>query len=184
MLRRSRRNYVLSRTKNTLKYAVALLVLVMTAPSSYAIPACDNFGQDWNINLGAFGGSFPGALLISGCRDCNASLSCGAALPLDGAATLTAGTGGAPFSTMWSLTAYRPGSGGCVSTHWNGTLPAGALAVAGTVSNEFGPFGAATIRLGTSCRAGSAAGRDPANAANGRWAGTAGDAAGDSFIVP
>jgi hypothetical protein len=147
-----------------------------------AFPACDNFGQDWNINLGPYGGSFPGTLVVSGCRDCDGSLGCGGVPPLDGAAVLTAGTGGSPYTIMWSMVAYRPGSGSCVSTHWNGSSPAGSTSVRGTVSNEFGPFGNMNIRLGDSCREASG-GDDPAVGVGSRWGGE-GDSRGNSFVLP
>src|SRR5579884_2548964 len=87
---------------------MAVGLLLLTAIGSWAFPACDNFGQDWNINLGAFGGTFPGTMIVSGCRDCNGSLGCGGSLPLDGAAALTVGAPGSAYSVIWSLTAYRP----------------------------------------------------------------------------
>ncbi len=168
----------------SIRFAAVVLSTILAAPASFAFPACDSFGQDWNINLGAFGGAFPGALVISGCRDCNQSLGCGATLALDGAATITQGAGGAAFTTMWSMTAFRPGSGSCVSTHWNGSLRAGALSLAGTVSNEFGPFGAMTITLGSACGASAVSGADPANSAVSRWSASPADASGGGFIVP
>lgn len=167
--------------KNLNKMVLAVLFLTLV-PMAFAIPACDNFGQDWDISVGAFGGTFPGAVLISGCRDCDGSLGCGAALPLDGAATLTSGTGGAAFSTLWSLTAFRPGSGSCVSTHWTGSLPAGQATIRGNVSNEFGPFGSMTITFGGSCRA-TNGGADPTRNANGRWTG-GGDNSGNGMFLP
>jgi hypothetical protein len=83
---------------------------------------------------------------------------------------------------MWSMVAYRPGSGSCVSTHWNGSSPAGGTTVAGTVSNEFGPFGAMTISLGVSCREASG-GDDPTVGVGSRWGGE-GDSRGNSFVLP
>jgi hypothetical protein len=137
---------------NVVTLAGALLAAPATA---LAFPACDSFGQDWNINLGAFGGTFPGSAVTTGCRDCNASLGCGGALPLDGVVVYTIGP-----TLVWSMTAYRPGSGSCVSTHWNGSNRPGTTGVTGQVSNEFGPFGPFTLTLGSSCRA-TEGGADP-----------------------
>ena len=123
--------------------AVALAALLLLPGAAMAFLACDNYGQDWNITLGPFGGAFPGTLLVSGCRDCNASLGCGGPLPLDG--TIVVSGGGKYF--IWSLTAYRSaGSATCVSTHWTGSdkVPFGPT-VNGNVSNEFGPFGSFTL---------------------------------------
>jgi hypothetical protein len=147
------------------KLALGCLVVaaLMAVPSTgHAFPACDSFGQDWSITLGPFGGTFPGALLTTGCRDCNGSLGCGGTLPLDGAAVVTTGTGGAPFSLVWSMTAYKPsGSASCVSTHWTGSHPSTSTSVHGNVSNEFGPFGPFTLSLGVACREGGEAATDP-----------------------
>lgn len=147
------------------KLALGCLVAVLMAvPSTtQAVPACDSFGQDWTITLGPFGGVFPGTLLVTGCRDCNASLGCGGPLPLDGAAVATTGTGGAPYSLLWSVTAYKPaGIATCVSTHFTGAHPSTSLNINGRVSNEFGPFGNFTLALGTACRSGDAPeGADP-----------------------
>jgi hypothetical protein len=126
-----------------------------------AFPACDSFGQDWNINLGAFGGTFPGTLVVSGCRDCNASLGCGQPLPLDGAAVVTSGSGGAPFTLIWSVTAYDQPADSCVSTHWTGSEPSTTATINGNVSNELGPFGGFTLTLGASCATAAPADRDP-----------------------
>jgi hypothetical protein len=123
--------------------ALAALLLLPGAALSATFNACDNFGQDWKITLGPFGGTFPGTLLVSGCRDCDGSLGCGGPLPLDG--TIVVSGGGQYF--IWSVTAYRPvGSNTCVSSHWTGSdqVPFGPT-VAGNVSNEFGPFGAFTL---------------------------------------
>ena len=137
--------------------AAALLAVPTTGD---AFPACDSFGQDWNITLGPFGGVFPGTLLVTGCRDCNASLGCGGPLPLDGAAVATTPSGGAPFSLLWSVTAYKP-AGSCVSTHWTGAHPSTSATINGRVSNEAGPFGNFTLQLGGVCRAGDEKGADP-----------------------
>ena len=139
--------------------AAALLAVPSTGD---AFPACDNFNQDWNITLGPFGGVFPGTLLVTGCRDCDASLGCGFPLSLDGAAVVTTPSGGAPFSLLWSVTAYRPPDSTCVSSHWTGVHPSTSPNINGNVSNEFGPFGNFTLQLGAACRSGSAPeGADP-----------------------
>lgn len=140
---------------------VTLTLLLLTPFATAAINACDNYGQDWQLTLGAFGGTFPGTQIISGCRDCDASLGCGGALSLDGA--LVRGTGGLIFST----TAYNPVGGSCYSTHWTGVLSPGS-SISGNVSNDAGPFGPFTITPG-SCLAGSAASADPAHSTRGTW---------------
>ena len=125
----------------------AFVMLIPTIAMAASFPACDNYGQDWKITLGAFGGTFPGTFLLSGCRDCNASLGCGGSLPLDGAVVVHAGV------RIYSLTAYRyAGSSTCVSTHWTGAQ-SGSV-VSGNVSNEYGPFGTFTLTLGKTCPAG------------------------------
>lgn len=132
-------------------FAAALAVLLLLPGVALAsFKACDNFGQDWNITLGPFGGTFPGTLLVSGCRDCDQSLGCGGPLPLDGAIVLA---GGGKFY-IWSLTAYRSaGSSTCVSTHWTGSDPSPfGPTITGNVSNEYGPFGTFTLTLGA-CKA-------------------------------
>lgn len=131
-------------------YAVALAVLlVLPGVALASFKACDNFGQDWTISLGPFGGTFPGTLLVSGCRDCDQSLGCGGPLPLDGAIV---GTGGGKFF-IWSLTAYRPVGSSCISTHWTGADPAPfGPTITGNVSNENGPFGTFTLTTGA-CKA-------------------------------
>jgi hypothetical protein len=141
-----------------------ILAVLMAVPSTtQAFPACDNFGQDWGITLGPFGGVFPGTLLVTGCRDCNASLSCAPGVgpfALDGAAVITSGS-----NLVWSMTAYDTPADGCVSTHWTGSHPGTSLVVNGQVSNEGGPFGTFTLSLGTACRAGAeAADADPSSA--------------------
>jgi hypothetical protein len=121
-----------------------MLVPAIAAAASF--PACDSFGQDWSIALGLYGGSFPGTYLVSGCRDCNASLGCGGALPLDGAVVLHAG------KRIYSVTAYNPVGGSCFSTHWTG-LQSGQV-VSGNVSNDVGPSGVFTLTLHSACGAG------------------------------
>jgi hypothetical protein len=148
-------------TSKKLALGCILAAVLMAVPSTtQAFPACDNFGQDWSITLGPFGGVFPGTLVVTGCRDCNASLGCGGVPPLDGSATITSGS-----NLVWSMTAYRPvGSATCVSTHWTGSHPGTSPNVNGQVSNEFGPFGPFTLSLGVACRAGSEAAADPTSA--------------------
>jgi len=127
-------------------YAVLLTALVMLVPAiatAASFPACDNFGQDWTITLGVFGGTFPGTYVVSGCRDCNASLGCGGPLPLDGAVVVHAGM------RIYSVTAYNPVGGSCYSTHWTG-LQSGQT-VSGNVSNDAGPFGGFTMTLHSAC---------------------------------
>ena len=129
-----------------LLFALALVVLLPGTASAF--PACDSFGQDWSITLGPYGGTFPGTRLVTGCRDCNASLGCGGSLPLDGAVVFTSGS-----NQIWSVTAYKPtASTTCVSTHWTGVKPPGSSTVGGNVSNEIGPFGPFTLALGVACR--------------------------------
>jgi hypothetical protein len=136
--------------------AAALLILAPNAMA--AIPACDSFGQDWQITLGAFGGTFPGTALISGCRDCDQSLGCGGVLPLDGARVNTKnGT-----LRIWSLTAYRPSGSSCLSSHWTGVQTTGKNLISGNVSNENGFFGTFTLTLRTACAAAGVS-RDPAS---------------------
>ena len=131
--------------------------LLAVAPVALAFPACDNFGQDWNITLEAFGGTFPGTAIVSGCRDCNASLGCGGAPPLDGAVVIH-GT-----NHLWSLTSYNPVGGSCFSAHWTGNQVAGTNHVNGTVSNDAGPFGSMQMTLHSNC--GSATPRAPTDPA-------------------
>lgn len=140
---------------------VTLTLLLLTPFATAVITACDNYGQDWQLTLGAFGGTFPGTQIVSGCRDCDASLGCGGSLSLDGA--LVRGTGGLIFST----TAYNPVGGSCFSTHWTGVLTPGT-SISGNVSNDAGPFGPFTITPGA-CVAGSAASADPAHSTRGTW---------------
>jgi hypothetical protein len=131
------------------RYLSAILViatLLLAAPMARAFPGCDNFGQDWQITLAAFGASFPGTSVVSGCRDCNASLGCGGQLPLDG--TLSAVGAG---HLIWSVTAYNPVGGACFSTHWSGLQQAHVGSVNGTVSNDAGPFGPMTMTLNQNC---------------------------------
>lgn len=135
--------------------ALTVAAAVMAAPATaLAFPACDSFGQDWDMTLGAFGGAFPGTSTITGCRDCNQSLGCGAALTLDGAVVYTLGA-----NLTWSITAYNGSS--CVSTHWTGTSAPGSGTINGNVSNEFGPFGGFSLTL-RPCAAAAGAGADPA----------------------
>jgi hypothetical protein len=151
-------------TSRKLALGCLMVVASMAVPSiGHAFPACDNFGQDWSITLGPFGGVFPGSLLTTGCRDCDQSLVCGGPLVLDGAAVLTTGTGGAPFSLVWSMTAFKPfgGDPACLSTHWTGSHPGTSAIVNGNVSNEVGPYGPFSLSLGTSCREGAASSKDP-----------------------
>ncbi len=144
---------------------LAMTVLVAAFPATLvAFPACDNFGQDWDITLGPFGAVFPGSLVVTGCRDCDGSLGCDGAIELDGLATGTSGPSGA--LVVFSMTAYDDSADadGCVSTHWNGKLS--GLTVAGDVSNELGPFGPFTLALGASCDNGPAPSADPARRGN------------------
>lgn len=133
---------------------LATFVMLPAIAAAATFPACDNFGQDWKITLGPFGGTFPGTFLVSGCRDCNASLGCGGPLPLDGTVVIHAGI------RIYSLTAYRAaGSSTCVSTHWSGAQD--GQVVTGNVSNEFGPFGGFALTLRQACVAGKTL-QDPA----------------------
>jgi hypothetical protein len=139
------------------------VVLLASLPATVgAFPACDSYGQDWNLIFGAFGGTFPGTALVSGCRDCNSSLGCTKALPLAGAVTATPGLRGALY--VFSMTAFDDSADAdtCVATHWDGQLATGTT-VSGQVSNEFGPFGSFTLALGVACpSAPEGAGADPA----------------------
>ncbi len=141
---------------------VTATLLLLTPFATAAINACDSFGQDWQITLGVFGGTFPGTQIVSGCRDCDQSLGCGGAPPLDGALVKASGT------SIFSTTAYKiAGNDSCVSTHWTGQLTGGKT-ISGNVSNEFGPFGAFTITAGT-CAATVAPGPDPAHGSRPTW---------------
>lgn len=137
--------------------AFAIAALVVAPSTTQAFPACDNFGQDWNINLGPFGGTLPGTLIVSGCRDCNSSLGCGHPLALDGTIIVVA-----PASLILSVAAYDSPADSCVSTFWRGNTPLPSLTTSGQVSNELGPFGPFTLALGsTACRESSPDGTDP-----------------------
>jgi hypothetical protein len=138
---------------------VAATLLLLT-PFATAINACDSFGQDWQITLGVFGGTFPSTQIVSGCRDCDNSLGCGGSLPLDGALVRGGGT------SIFSTTAYNPAGGSCLSTHWTGQV-IGGNSISGNVSNNNGPFGSFTITVGN-CGAGTAI-ADPARAAHASW---------------
>lgn len=140
---------------------IATLVL-LTPFATAAIAGCDNFGQDWQITLGPFGGTFPGTQIVSGCRDCDGSLGCGGPLPLDGALVLSSA---GPY--IFSTTAYRPVGSACVSTHWTGKV-VGGNSITGNVSNEYGPFGGFTITKGT-CAGAAAAAVDPAHGTRPAW---------------
>ena len=143
----------------TVLVAATLLLLI---PFATAINACDSFGQDWQITLGAFGGTFPSTQIVSGCRDCDNSLGCGGSLLLDGA--LVRGSGGA---SIFSTTAYSPaGTSSCFSTHWTGQVT-GGHSINGNVSNNAGPFGPFTITVGN-CT-GAKAGSDPAHGGAPSW---------------
>jgi hypothetical protein len=143
--------------------AVMAVTLLLLAPVAHAtFPGCDNYGQDWQFTLGVFGGTFPSTQVLSGCRDCNASLGCGGPLPLDGTVTQVAG------NRIWSVTAYNPVGGGCYSTHWSGAQKNGTHTVSGTVSNDAGPFGGMTLTLHSNC--GSARSlNDPTSYVKGDW---------------
>jgi hypothetical protein len=141
---------------------VALLGAILTVAlpmTSSAFPACDSYGQDWNINLGPFGGTFPYTMLATGCRDCNKSLGCGAALALDGTVTFSGNANG--IVTVWSMAAFDPSTSACVTTNWNGAATFGSLNVVGQVSNELGPFGNFTLKLNTACAASPSSDGDP-----------------------
>ena len=156
-----RRNYAMTSRKCLGAVLVTLTLLFLTPFAMGVINACDNFGQDWQITFGAFGGTFPGTQIVSGCRDCDASLGCGGSLSLDGA--LVRGSGGLIFST----TAYNPVGGSCYSTHWTGVLTPGS-SIAGNVSNDAGPFSSFTINAG-GCPAGAAAAADPTHTTRATW---------------
>jgi len=150
---------------NSRKLALGFILataLVAAPSTTHAFPACDDFGQDWNIVLGPFGGVFPGTLLVSGCRDCDASFECSpdggggtGPFPIDGAAVVTAGTGGAPFSLLWSITTFDAPADGCVSAHWTGFHPSTSPNVMGRATNESGTAFPFTLSLGASCRVGA-----------------------------
>ncbi len=128
--------------------ALVLLLPVMAAADT-TFGACDNFGQGWKITWGPFGGTFPGTYLVSGCRDCSASLGCGGPLPLDGDVVVHAGV------KIWSVTAYSPVGSACLSSHWTGQQTGNVQggSVAGNVSNNSGPFSTFTLTLGGTCAA-------------------------------
>jgi hypothetical protein len=140
---------------------VTAVLLLLTPFATAAINACDNFGQDWQITLGVFGGTFPSTQIVTGCRDCDNSLGCGGSLLLDGA--LVKGSSGA---SIFSTTAYSPASSSCLSTHWTGKV-SGGNTITGNVSNNNGPFGPFTITAGT-CSA-AARGSDPAHGGTPSW---------------
>jgi len=142
---------------------VTATLLLLTPFATATINACDSFGQDWQITLGVFGGTFPSTQIVTGCRDCDGSLGCGGPLPLDGA--LVRASGGA---SIFSTTAYRPvGSASCVSTHWTGKV-VGGNSISGNVSNEYGPFGPFTITAGN-CSGAAVAGVDPVHGSRPTW---------------
>jgi hypothetical protein len=155
-------------TKKTTGYAVLLIALVALMPTLAlsSTPGCDNFGQDWSITLGAFGGSFPGTYLVSGCRDCNNSLGCGGALPLDGDVVKVGKKANKNY--IWSMTAYSPVGSTCYSTHWTGSSKKVTLGgvITGNVSNNAGPFGSFTLDL-EACSEVSISGVDPATHVSG-----------------
>jgi hypothetical protein len=100
---------------------LALVVAVVAIPSTiWAIPACDNFGRNWNVTLGPFGGTYPGTLNLSGARDTDNAIGCGPA-PLFGVGVITAGSGGAPFSILWSMTTFDDPTDNCLTVGWRGT---------------------------------------------------------------
>ena len=143
---------------------LALVAAVVAIPStSGAIPACDNFGRNWEITLGPFGGTYPGTLNLSGNRDTDNELGCGPA-PLFGAGVITAGSSGAPFTVLWSMTTFDDEMDTCISVHWRGKSSSTSItAISGDWQNEGPPSGTGTftLTLGTSaCRAGEN-GADP-----------------------
>jgi len=140
---------------------VAAALLLLTPFATATINACDSFGQDWQITLGVFGGTFPSTQIVTGCRDCDNSLGCGGPLALDGA--LVKGSSGA---SIFSTTAYSPVASSCFSTHWTGKV-SGGNTISGDVSNNAGPFGPFTITAGN-CAAG-AHGVDPAHTGRTSW---------------
>lgn len=140
---------------------VAAALLLLTPFATATINACDSFGQDWQITLGTFGGTFPSTQIVTGCRDCDNSLGCGGPLALDGA--LVKGSSG---HSIFSTTAYNPVGGACLSTHWTGQV-VGGNSISGNVSNDAGPFGPFTITAGN-CAA-AAGGADPARGGRPSW---------------
>jgi hypothetical protein len=150
---------------NYRKYVGAVIVvmsLLVLAPFAGAVNACDSFGQDWQITLGVFGGTFPATQLVTGCRDCDNSLGCGGSLALDGALVSNPSLSARIFST----TAYSPVGSSCFSTHWTGNLV--GTTITGNVSNNEGPFGAFTITVGN-CASAAKTASDPAHDARTGW---------------
>jgi len=156
-------------TKKAIGYALMLTVLLVLFPAmtQAATKGCDSFGQDWNLTLAAFGGTFPNTSIVTGCRDCDNSLGCGGSLPLDGDIVVTAKSGVRYY--IWSMTAYRNTAGSCSSTHWTGSsngVKAGTV-VSGYVSNEYGPFGSFTLTLSACIGADLKAPKDPSTHVSG-----------------
>jgi hypothetical protein len=136
---------------------LVLVTAVSSIPSTiHAIPACDNFGQDWDVTLGPFGGTYPGTLTVAGTRDSDGSLACSPGsgpFAVFGAAVITAASGGAPFSLLWSMTSFDTPADGCVSVAWRGSMPSTSTTVRGDFRNEAGGTGSFSLALGsTACR--------------------------------
>ncbi|HTS07619.1 MAG TPA: hypothetical protein VMP68_18725 [Candidatus Eisenbacteria bacterium] len=140
---------------------VAATLLLLTPFATATINACDSYGQDWQLNLAVFGGTYPSTQVVTGCRDCDNSLGCGGPLILDG--TLVKASGGA---SIFSTTAYSPAGSSCFSTHWSGKV-SGGNTITGNVSNNNGPFGSYTLTAGN-CAA-AARGNDPAHGGQPTW---------------
>jgi len=165
------------------RVTLVMILAILLPNAAMPFDACDSFGQDWIMNAGPFGGTFPGTILLTGCRDCDVSLACGGPMPVDGSATLTGpGSGGGAFSTLWSFTAFDfPTTTVCTSSHWTGTLAQGESVVMGQVSNEFGPQGAFTLTLGQACPANARRSGDPATSRIGRWPATTQNSSSNPF---
>lgn len=113
------------------------VVAYVAASAAAAAVLCDNFGREWDFNVGACpaeAGLPAWTKCVTGARDINNELGCGR-LALDGIVVLG----------VMSVTAYDTPSDDCVSAHWKGRKPFGSKVYTGVVSNEFGPFGPFTL---------------------------------------
>jgi hypothetical protein len=139
------------------KYLVLLLLvsgvsLVYTSGAS-AVILCDNFGREWDIQLGACADwNAPLTQCLTGARDVNNEPGCGP-LQLDGTYVRILG--------VFSVTTYDTPADTCVSAHWSGrgSLTSSSGSIEGNVSNEPGQF--STFTLGNCNSARVEGGEDP-----------------------
>jgi hypothetical protein len=123
---------------------VGLLTLAVTMPAlaggpvfppKGAITLCDSYGREWSISFPKCGPDLKGVTCVTGFRDVNNELGCGA-LPLDGTLTYDL------MSVSWvlSVTAFDT-SGNCLASHWSAKSFLPRPDFHGYVSNDNGPFG-------------------------------------------